>query len=66
MKIDPFRKFVPKALQPRVTFLDTINIQDENHYMTIGPHIEDMIDASSPFYISLNIHDKILQKFLMD
>jgi hypothetical protein len=67
MKIDPFRKYVLKALQPpaHVTFLDTINLEDENPAITIGLDIEDIYDVSSPFYISLNIHEKILHNFLM-
>jgi hypothetical protein len=32
----------------------------------VGPHIEDGSDASPPFYISLNVHDKILHNCLMD
>jgi hypothetical protein len=32
----------------------------------VVPHIEDVSDASPPFYISLNVHDKILHKCLMD
>jgi hypothetical protein len=32
----------------------------------MGPHIEDGFDASPPFYISLNVHDKILHNCLMD
>jgi ribonuclease HI len=68
MKTKPFRKTVLKALQPpaQVTFSDTINLEDENPAITIGPHIEDKTDASPPFYISLNIHDKILHNCLMD
>jgi ribonuclease HI len=68
MKTDPFRKSVLKALQPpaHVTFSDTINLEDENPAITIGPHIEDRSDASPPFYISLNIHEKILHNCLMD
>jgi hypothetical protein len=68
MKIEPFRKTVLKALQSptQVTFLDTANLEDENPTVTIGPHIEDIIDASPPFYISLNVHDKILHNCLMD
>jgi ribonuclease HI len=68
MKIEPFRKTVLKALQAsnRVTFSDIVNLEDENPAITIGPHIEDKIDASPPFYISLNIHDKILHNFLME
>jgi hypothetical protein len=68
MKADPFRNFVLKALQTpaHVTFLDNINLEDENPTITIGLHIEDMIDDSHPFYIYLNIHDKILHTCLMD
>jgi hypothetical protein len=68
MKTKPFRKTVPKALQAptHVTFSNTVNLEDENPAITIGPHIEDKIDASPPFYISLNIHDKILHNCLMD
>jgi hypothetical protein len=32
----------------------------------MGPHIEDGSDASTPFYISLNFHDKIPHNCLMD
>jgi hypothetical protein len=32
----------------------------------VGPHIEYGSDASPPFYIYLNVHDKILHKCLMD
>jgi hypothetical protein len=68
MKTNPFRKYVLKALQPpsHVTFSDTINLEDENPTITIGPHIEDIYDASPPLYISLNIHDKILHNRLME
>jgi hypothetical protein len=68
MKTEPFRKTVLKALQSpaQVTFSDTVNLEDENPVVTIGPHIEDKIDASPPFYISLNVHDKILHNCLMD
>jgi hypothetical protein len=41
-------------------------LEYENHAITVGPHIEDRSDASPPFYISLNIHEKILHNFLMD
>ena len=53
MKTKPFRKTVLKALQApaQVTFSDTINLEDENLAITIGPHIEDIIDASPPIYI---------------
>jgi hypothetical protein len=68
MKTEPFRKTILKALQSpaQVTFSDTVNLEDENPIVTIGPHIQDKIDVSPPFYISLNVHDNILHNFLMD
>jgi hypothetical protein len=68
MKKNPFRKTVLKSLQSlaQVTSSYTINLEDENPAITIGPHIEDITDTSPPFYISLNVHDKILHNFLMD
>jgi hypothetical protein len=60
MKIDPFRKYFLKSLQSpaHVTFYDTINLEDENPSINIGPHIEDRFDDSPPLYISMNIHEK--------
>ena len=68
MKTNLFRKTILKALQTptHVTFSNTINLEDENPVITIGPHIKDRSGASPPFYISLNIHEKILHKCFMD
>lgn len=41
-------------------------MEDENPAITIGLHIEDRTDTSPPFYISLNVHDKISHNCLMD
>ena len=45
---------------------DFINLQDEKPIVTLGPMIEDLKDSCPPFYISLNIHDKILHNCLLD
>lgn len=68
MKNEPFKTSIMKVLQPPayVGSSDVINLQDENPTITVGPHIEDGSDASPPFYISLNVHDKILHNCLMD
>jgi hypothetical protein len=68
MKNESFKKSILKVLQPPASIIssDTINLEDENPSITVGPHIEDISDASPPFYISLNIHEKILHNFLMD
>jgi ribonuclease HI len=68
MKNESFKKSILKVLQPPASIIssDTINLEDENPAITVGPHIEDRSDASPPFYISLNIHEKILHNCLMD
>jgi hypothetical protein len=45
---------------------DSINLQDENPAVILGPMVEDIDDSSPPFYTSLNIHDKVLHNCLMD
>jgi hypothetical protein len=68
VKNEPFKKYIMKFLQPTspsVSF-DVISLQDENPSVTIGPHIQDGSDASPPFYIFLNVHDKILHNYLMN
>jgi hypothetical protein len=45
---------------------DVTILQAKNLAIIVCPHIEDGYDASPPFYISLNVHEKILHKFLMD
>jgi hypothetical protein len=68
MNNEPFKKSIMKVLQPTAPSLsfDVIILQDENPTITVGPHIEDGSDSSPPFYISFNVHDKILQNCLMD
>jgi hypothetical protein len=68
LKNEPFKKYIMKVLQPTPSSVssDVISLQDEKPTITMGPHIEDGSDASPPFYISLNVHDKILHHFLMD
>jgi hypothetical protein len=68
LKNEPFKKSIMKVLQPPtyVVTYDVISLQDENLAITMGPHIEDGSDASSPFYISLNVHHNILHNCLMD
>ena len=45
---------------------DFVNLQDDKPVVTLGPLIEDLKDSCPPFYISLNIHDKILHNCLLD
>jgi hypothetical protein len=63
-----FKKHFSELLQSEVSSLptDSINLQDENPAVILGPMVEDRNDSSPPFYTSLNIHDKVLHKCLMD
>ena len=45
---------------------DFVNLQDDKPVVTLGPMIEYLKDSCPPFYISLNIHDKILHNCLLD
>jgi hypothetical protein len=60
LKNEPFKQSIMKVLQPptSVVTYDVISLQDENPTITVGPHIEDGSDASPPFYISLNVHER--------
>ena len=43
-----------------------INLQDEKPTIVLGPIIEERDDSTPPFYVSLNVHDKILHNCLLD
>jgi hypothetical protein len=54
-----------KVLQPTPSVSsDVISLQDENLAITMGPHIEDGFDSSTPFYISLNVMIRSFTTFL--
>jgi hypothetical protein len=56
-----------KLLHPVAPLSDIVNLQDVNPELYLGPHsIEKEDDVIPPFYITLNIHDKLLHKFLLD
>jgi hypothetical protein len=67
MKNDIFKASILKSLQPKTPpAADYINLQYDKPTVTIGPMVEDRDDSCPPFYISLNIHDKILHNCLLD
>jgi ribonuclease HI len=67
MKNDIFKSAILKSLQPKTPIAaDYVNLQDDKPTVTIGPMVEDRDDSCPPFYISLNIHDKILHNCLLD
>ena len=67
MKNDAFKSSIVNSLQPKVHIdIDFVNLQDGKPVVTMVPMIEDLKDSCPPFYISLNIHDKILHNYLLD
>jgi ribonuclease HI len=67
IKNDIFKSIIVKSLDPKTSSsVDFLNLQDEKPSITIGPVIEDRDDSCPPFYISLNVHDKILHNCLLD
>jgi len=67
MKNDIFKFAILKSLEPKTSpSTDFVNLQDDKPTLTIGPMVEDRDDCCPPFYISLNVHDKILHNYLLD
>ena len=61
---DSIFKFLQSFVAP--THPDTLNIQYEHPTILFRPHRDEKIDASPPFYISLNVHDKLLHNCLLN
>ena len=56
-----------KLLQPIAPLSNTVNFQDDKPEIYLGPHsIEKEDDVVPPFYITLNIHEKLLHNCLLD
>jgi hypothetical protein len=70
MKNDIFKSTILKSLEPKTSpaadYVNLQDLQDDKPTVTIGPMVEDQDDSCPPFYISLNIHDKILHNYLLD
>ena len=56
-----------KLLQPVAPISHTVNLQDDKPEIYLGPHsIEKEDDVIPPFYITLNVNDKLLHNCLLD
>ena len=67
MKNDAFKSSILNSLQAKIHIdTDFVNLQDDKPIVTLVPMIEDLKDSCPPFYISLNIHDKVLHNCLLD
>jgi ribonuclease HI len=69
VKTNSYRSHILKWLQPSSVVdpvTDVINLQDEKPTIVLGPIVEERDDSTPPFYVSLNVHDKILHNCLLD
>ena len=68
MKNESFKKSILEALELNAiqASTDCVNLQDDKLAVILSPMIENGEDISPSFYVSLNIHDKILHNFLLD
>ena len=66
LKNPGYKESFKSLLQPPLTH-NSVNIEDEHPTIYLGCHVQDQNDDNSPpFYLSLNIHDKLLHNFLLD
>ena len=67
LKISAYKDSFLKILQPTLLDSDSINLQEENPTIYLGSLVQEVNDDSpAPFYLSLNIHDKLLHNCLLD
>ena len=67
MKNEAFKASILKSLRPKTLVDDDfVKFQDDKPIVTLGPMVEELDESCPPFYISLNIHDKILHNCLLD
>jgi hypothetical protein len=69
VKTNSYGSHILKWLQPYFVFYlvtYVINIQNEKPTIVLGPIVEERDESTPPFYVSLNVHDKILHNYLLD
>jgi len=67
VKNKSFKRSILEALDPKAiqASTDYVNLQDDKR-VVLSPMIENCDDNSPSFYVSLTIHDKILENFFLD
>jgi len=63
-----YDKKIKKVIQPKGSTSppDTVNLQDDSPTIVFGPHIDEKDEVVAPFYVTLNIHDKVLHNCMLD
>jgi hypothetical protein len=61
-------KKIKKVIQVKgsISPLDTVCLQHEYPTIVCVPHIDEKEEAFAPFYVTLNIHDKMLHNCMLD
>ena len=68
-KHDVYRSQITKSLNINITGLDdSLNILDDQPKLLFGPEVNGKPEngGTPPFYVSLNVHDKILHNAMLD
>jgi hypothetical protein len=62
-----YHKQIEKFMQGKGSTipLDTLNVKDECPTIVFGPHIDDKEEYVAPFYVTLNIHDKMVHNCML-
>eukprot|EP00253_Pinus_taeda_P036066 PITA_36066 len=68
VKNESFKISILEALEFKAiqTSTDYVNLRDDEPVVILSPMIENCENNSPSFYVSLTIHDKILQNYLLD
>ena len=63
-----YRKQITKVIgcSDQESQSDVINLEDDKPNITFGPHFEGARDTVSPFYITLNVHDRLQHNCMLD
>jgi hypothetical protein len=63
-----YHKQIEKMMQGKgsINPPDTLNVQAESPTIVFGPHYDDKEESMAPFYVTLNIHDKVLHTGMLD
>lgn len=53
----------PSTIAP---ILDNLNIQEERPMVVFGPHVEEKVSSTTPFYVNFVIHELLLHNCMLD
>jgi hypothetical protein len=62
-----YHKKIEKVIEGKIPTVppDILNLQDESPNIVFGSHIDNKEESVAPFYVTLNIHDKMLHNCIL-